>query len=85
MVDILEVDDELSTEELSAIFSTQVNSGEIKSEEVMSLQMFTLAMHQDYVRETIQVFGLTPEDFDSTPTYFCMVIFTLADNSCRIS
>ena len=73
MVDILQVDGDLTTEVLSGIFSTKVNSGEIKPEQVMSLQMFTLAMHQDYVRKTIQVFELTPEDFGSTPTYFCRV------------
>ena len=42
MVNILEVEDDLSTEELSGIFSAKVNSGEIESEQVMSLQMFTV-------------------------------------------
>ena len=39
----------------------------------MELEMFTLALHQNYVKKIIRLFNLKPEDFDTTPSKFCNV------------
>ena len=39
----------------------------------MKLQMFTLALHQSYVKKIIGLFNLKPKDFDTTPSKFCNV------------
>ena len=74
MINILKIEDNgLTTHELSVLFSKDVNSGKLSPEEVMELQMFTLALHQNYVKKIIRLFNLKPEDFDTTPSKFCNV------------
>ena len=47
--------------------------GEVTSAELLTLQMYTLAMQEAYVKRAIEVFKLKPQDLGTTPQYFCKV------------
>ena len=73
MIDILKVDSDLPTEKLKEIFAANLSSGAVTQDDVATLQSLTLAIHQEYVRKIIELLQLNPEDFNTTPDYFCEV------------
>ena len=63
----------LSTDDMAKIFQENMDKGEVTSAELLTLQMYTLAMQEAYVKRVIELFKLKPEDLGTTPQYFCEV------------
>ena len=63
----------LSTDDMAKIFQENMDKGEVTSAELLTLQMYTLAMQEAYVKRVIEVFKLKPQDLGTTPQYFCEV------------
>ena len=63
----------LSTSDMANIFQENMDKGEVTSAELLTLQQYTLAMQEAYVKRVIEVFKLKPQDLGTTPKYFCEV------------
>ena len=63
----------LSTNDMANIFQENMDKGDVTSAELLTLQMYTLAMQEAYVKQVIEVFKLKPQDLGTTPQYFCEV------------
>ena len=63
----------LSTDDMANIFQENMDKGEVTSAELLTLQMYTLAMQEAYVKRVIELFKLKPQDLGTTPQYFCEV------------
>ena len=63
----------LSTDDMAKIFQENMDKGEVTSAELLTLQMYTLATQEAYVKRVIELFKLKPEDLGTTPQYFCEV------------
>jgi len=63
----------LSFEEMTKIIQEKIDDGGITSAEISTLQKHTLATQEAYVKRVINIFDLGPEDFNTTPEYFCEV------------
>jgi len=69
----LENDPNLSTDDMAKIFQEKSDKGEVTSAELSTLQTYTMAMQEAYVKRVIEVFNLKPEDLGTNPQYFCEV------------
>merc|ERR1712172_78906 len=69
----LENDPNLSTDDMVKIFQEKSDKGEVTSAELSTLQTYTMAMQEAYVKRVIEVFNLKPEDLGTNPQYFCEV------------
>merc|ERR1719203_1486031 len=58
---------------MAKIFQEKSDKGEVTSAELSTLQTYTMAMQEAYVKRVIEVFNLKPEDLGSNPEYFCEV------------
>ena len=63
----------LSTDDMANIFQENMDKGEVTSAELLTLQMYTLAMQEAYVKRVIELFKLKPQNLGTTPQYFCEV------------
>merc|ERR1711936_925373 len=58
---------------MAKIFQEKSDKGEVTSAELSTLQTYTMAMQEAYVKRVIEVFNLKPEDLGTNPQYFCEV------------
>ena len=69
----LENDSNLSNEDISKLFLEKIDSGEITPAQLATLQAYTTALQEAYIKRVIKVYNLKPEDLGLTPEYFCEV------------
>ena len=69
----LENDSNLSNEDISKLFLEKIDSGEVTPAQLSTLQAYTTALQEAYIKRVIKVYNLKPEDLGLTPEYFCEV------------
>ena len=81
----LENDSNLSNDEIATLFLEKIDSGEVTPAQLSTLQAYTTALQEAYIKRVIKVYNLTPEDLGLTPQYFCDVYefceFLTAENT----
>jgi len=69
----LETDSNLSNEDIAQLFLEKIDNGEITPAQLSTLQAYTTALQEAYIKRVIKVYKLKPEDLGLTPQYFCEV------------
>ena len=69
----LENHSDLSNEDIATLFLEKIDSGEITPAQLSTLQAYTTALQEAYIKRVIKVYNLKPEDLGLTPEYFCEV------------
>ena len=69
----LENDSNLSNEDIAKLFLEKIDSGEVTPAQLSTLQAYTTALQEAYIKRVIKVYNLKPEDLGLTPEYFCEV------------
>ena len=69
----LENDSNLSNEDIAKLFLEKIDNGEVTPAQLSTLQAYTTALQEAYIKRVIKVYNLKPEDLGLTPEYFCEV------------